>query len=165
MGGKSIPGCLSGCTWDPNFSRRALVCHCHEPLQLLSPQYESLNQWLGNNTRTPLCTEHTEGREKEPENRMLSQITEVCPAWGLKMSRVCGDRQPEVCLHEDRGASWEILILRRSESGHCGLDLLGTKSELRERREAHIHHGICHPDSSLIQSGKDNTSGTALGTP
>lgn len=100
---------LSGCTWDSNFSRRALVCHCHEPLQLLSPQYESLNQWLGNNTRTPLCTEHTEGREKEPENRMLNQITEVCPAWGLKMSRVCGDRQPEVCLHEDRGASWEIL--------------------------------------------------------
>lgn len=90
---------------------------------------------------------------------MLSQITEVCPAWGLEMSRVCGDGQPEVYLHEDRGASWEILSLRGLESGHCGLNLLGTKSELRERREAHMHHGICHPDSSLTQSGKDNTVG------
>lgn len=124
----------------------------------------SINGWV--TTQGPRCALSTlKGERKSLRTECSARSLKVCPAWGLKMSRVCGDRQPEVCLHEDRGASWEILILRRSESGHCGLDLLGTKSELRERREAHIHHGICHPDSSLIQSGKDNTSGTALGTP
>lgn len=92
--GKAYPGCLSGCTWDLNFSRRALVCLCHKLLQLLSLQCGrvSANVWI--TRRGPLCVLNTlKGGGKEPENRMLSQITEVGPVWGLEVSRVCGDRQ------------------------------------------------------------------------